>query len=92
MVVDFVENRIGNDLVVGNEVEYASVPSKVVPYVGQVFCTLEEARVFYYKYVSISGFDAHRSSSRKYFDKITQKKETLEKVFCCQMQGNYVPN
>ena len=92
MVVDFVENRIGNDLVVGNEVEYASVPSKVVPYVGQVFCTLEEARVFYYKYASVSGFDARRSSSRKYFDKITQKKEILEKVFCCQMQGHYVPN
>ena len=81
MAVDNVENRIVNDVVVGNEIEHACVSSNVVPYVGQVLSTFEEARVFYYKYASVSGFDAHHSSSRKYFNKITQKKRIFGEGF-----------
>ena len=42
MPIDFAGNRIVNDVVVGNDVEYACVSSNDVPYVGQVFCTFKE--------------------------------------------------
>nr|XP_043625947.1 protein FAR1-RELATED SEQUENCE 11-like [Erigeron canadensis] len=51
------------------------------PFVGQIFCTFQEAYVFYQNYAKQTGFTVHKDRSDKRNDK------TVKRDICCHRQG-----